>query len=205
MKKKSSKHKVKNLGNKLEAMCRVMREAWVQIPALPLQAIGSQAVNIACLGLSVPTCKVEMKTEAALKIVLHGRDEQVPHREGPRTATEELFWLASISLHNAANRQGRGVLYLACSLCKLCAQWLWGSQSHCLLSFFGSVGLRARNVMAVRILTMTSPDNVSGNSVSIKWFKVDEMEQRSLSLIVWCLPCSSHGLDSYSDTLLVPN
>uniref|UniRef100_A0A8C6GED6 5-demethoxyubiquinone hydroxylase, mitochondrial n=1 Tax=Mus spicilegus TaxID=10103 RepID=A0A8C6GED6_MUSSI len=106
------------------AMCRVMREAWVQIPALPLQAIGSQAVNIACLGLSVPTCKVEMKTEAALKIVLHGRDEQVPHREGLRTATEGLFWLASISLHNAANRQGRGVLYLTCSLCKLCAQWL---------------------------------------------------------------------------------
>lgn len=66
-KKKSSKHEVGNLGNnKLEAMCRVMREAWVRIPALPLQAIGSQTVNIACPCLGFPTFNVEMKTEAAL-------------------------------------------------------------------------------------------------------------------------------------------
>lgn len=33
--------------------------------------------------------------------------------------------------------------------------------------------------MAVRILTMTSPDKVSGNSVSIKRFKVKELELMS--------------------------
>lgn len=58
--------------------------------------------------------------------------------------------------------------------------------------------------MAVRIVTMTSPDNVSGNSVSIKRFKVKELELMSWALIVWSLYCSSHGLDSYSTTLLVP-
>lgn len=45
------------------------------------------------------------------------------------------------------------------------------------LSLSGRVGPPARNLMTVKILTMTSPDNVSGKSVSIKWLKLEELEQ----------------------------
>lgn len=144
-------------------------KAWVQIPAQPLQAIGSQAVNIACLCLNFPTCKVEMKKKLLCKSVLHGMDEQVIScgtTYKSFAATKEILQPASNSFHNAASRQGRGglvsdmlTLQTLCTwLCGLC-----GFVSQSLLSGFGPVRLLSRNLMAIRILTMTSPDNVSGN------------------------------------------
>lgn len=99
-------------------------------PSSAMQVIGSQAVNIACLCLSFPTCKVEMKTDAALQVcsACKGWTSYIMWNyllELCVPLRKHSSWLPARSTMLPADREEGGLVSDMLTLLTLCTVALW--------------------------------------------------------------------------------